>query len=492
MPERFSFEKIALSVSGKAEPASVKRDEDSPFRVLVLGDFSGRASRLVSEPLAGRRAIKIDVDNFEDVLARAKPLLAMQSADGTSCEISFRRLDDFHPDRLLERLPHFDSLRETRKALRSPATAREAAAQVASWAGGSAPPSPKAAPDTDEDTFARLLGATPGEVRHQSAGAQSNVQDFIRGLVAPHIVAGRDPNVDAMTAAVDAALASQMRAVLHDPAFQKLEASWRALDFLLRNLETDETLTVHMLDVSKAELAADLRGGEDLARSALFKILVEETVQTPGSVPWALIAGDYTFGPGDDDADLLARIGKIAAAAGAPFLAGAGRAFIEMAGNDGGHVSDAWEALRRTTQARWIGLAAPRFLLRVPYGESSEEIDTFNFEELAVPPSDEAFLWGNPSFACACMIGQAFRENAWDFAPDDVNELSGLPLHTFEDDGEKKMTPCAELWLTDKRAEKLLAHGIMPLLSIRGRDAARILRFQSIAHQPTPLAGRWN
>jgi len=295
-----------------------------------------------------------------------------------------------------------------------------------------------------------------------------------------------------IAAAVDEAISAQMRAFFHQPDFQALESAWRGLDFLVRNIETDELLSIHVLDVSKAELAGDLRDAGDLARSSFFKIIVEETVQSPGAPPWAIIVGDYCFDSAEDDVDLLARIGKVTAAAGAPFLAAAGAEFVRAARGGSNVGEDAWSALRSLPQAASIALAAPRFLLRLPYGKGGDPIDSFPFEEVADPLGCDDFLWGNPAFVCACLLGGSFRESEWSMNPGDATELGGLPAFTFELDGETKMTPCAERWLTDGQAEKLLGFGIMPLQSIRGRDAVRLLRFQSIADPPAALAGLWS
>ncbi len=486
MPDRISFGNIELSVSGKRTAAS-SPDADTPFRILVLGDFIGRANRDIVQPLTGRRCIKVDIDNLDAALSRLKPELRLGPDEHDSPGLSFIELDDFHPDRIFQRVPLLQKLRETREAVRNPATGQRAAAEVASWAAPG-----KSSEKKEEDTFARLLGGTSAELGPRVSGAAGGLHNLIRDIIAPHVVPSPDPNVARIAAAVDEAIGAQMRDFLHQPAFQALESAWRGLDFLVRNLETDELLSIHMLDISKAELAGDLRDAGDLARSGFFKILVEETVQSPGAAPWAVIIGDYPFDATEDDVDLLARIAKVAAAAGAPFLAAAGAEFVRAA-TDGSNIgNDAWTALRRLPQAASIGLAAPRFLLRLPYGKGGDPIDSFPFEELPDPLAHENFLWGNPAFVCACLLGGSFRESEWSMTPGDATELSGLPAFTFELDGEKKMTPCAERWLTDGQAEKLLGLGIMPLQSIRGRDAVRLLRFQSIAERPAALAGLWS
>ena len=477
MADRFRFDDIRLSVSGKADRARAKPVDDAPFRMLVLADFSGRESRRVVEPLAGRQAVPIDVDNVDQSLARLTPTLDLASAEGNALSISFQSIDDFHPDRIFSRLPIFERLSST----------------TSSRAGGEPESGTTAGPpgESTEETLARLLGRTAPAPAAKPPPASEGVEAFIKGIVAPHVVPAADPRAAIEQNAKDHACAVQMRAILHSPVFQALEAAWRGIDFLVRNLETDESLQVWMLDVSKAEIAADLRTGDNLADSAIFKLLVEESVQSRGADPWALLVGGFTFGSADDDADMLARIGRIAAAAGAPFIGGAAPEFVEAALSGGAITGGAWEALRKLPQAASIGLVAPRFLLRLPYGRTTEPIESFAFEEISDPADHERFLWGNPAIACACLLGQSFRENGWSFEPGDLAELNGLPVHTSRQAAESVATPCAERWLTDRHASDLLASGIMPLVSIRGRDAVRLIRFQSIAVPPQAIAGRW-
>ncbi len=481
MADRITFDDIRLTAGERPDSARVKPTTETPFRILVLGDFTGRESRGIVGPLAGRRASRVDIDNLDQLLARLGPKLELPVADGSALSISFAAMDEFHPDQIFARLPVFAQL------VNVTAPRPEIAADKSAEASKNVD-EPE---ESNEATIARLLGRTSPDPVPYSPTPAGGIEALIKQIVAPHVVPLPDPRAATDKAAGDQAFGAQMRAILHHPQFQALEAAWREVDFLVRNLETDESLEVFLLDVSKSELAADLRASDDLARSAIFRTLVEETVQSPGAHPWAVIAGHFAFGPADEDAEILARIGMIAAAAVAPFLAGAEAEFVERAVEGEGINSEAWASLRKLPQASSIGLAAPRFLLRLPYGQTTEPIESFAFEEISEPSAHETFLWANPAIACACLLGQSFRESEWDFEPGDLAELSGLPMHARREDGEATMTPCAERWLTDRHAENLLGFGIMPLLSIRGRDAARLVRFQSIADPPRSLAGLW-
>ncbi|MBZ5727290.1 MAG: type VI secretion system contractile sheath large subunit [Acidobacteriia bacterium] len=444
------------------EPRELARPEpETPFRILVAGNFSGGAGR-------NRMAIEIDRDNFDRVLARLAPELHLPF--GTApLPVSFRELDDFHPDRLFARLAPFQALRALRERLSDRATFPAAAAELLPPA---ATPDPKLAKLSGAELLSRMIGEEP----HPPAAPQRTDWDrMLRELVAPYVEAKADPRQPELIAQVDAAIGGIMCAVLHHGEYQALEAAWRGLYFLIRRLETGEDLKVYLLDLPQAELA----GAAGLA--ALHRVAVEEASGTPGGAPWAVMAGLYCFGPEDEPA--LTQIAAIARSAGAPFLAGLAPDVVGLA--------RVFEPLRRSRRARWIGLALPRFLLRLPYGAKTDAIETFAFEEMPAAPEHERYLWGYPAIACAYLLGEAFAQYGWSFRPGAMRDIEGLPAHIYQHDGASEMKPCAEVLLTEEAAEVLLERGFMPLVSIKGTDCARLVRFQSIAEPNAPLAGRW-
>ena len=219
MPERLQFE---LGTGPRAAPR--RREEDEPMRLVVLGDFRGSAAT-ERPPLATRPTLQIDVDNFDDVLHRLQPALSMLPG-----ELRFKRIDDFHPDQLYAHLDVFQALRNRRSS----------------------------APANAEDDLGRLLGRAPKPDAPPPAAPATGLDALIRNIVAPHIVKDTSAQTQAHLTAVDTAIADQMRALLHDPAFQGLEATWRGVHWLVSNLELGETLQLHLLDVSREELIADI------------------------------------------------------------------------------------------------------------------------------------------------------------------------------------------------------------------------------------------
>ena len=288
-------------------------------------------------------------------------------------------------------------------------------------------------------------------------------------------------------------LTSHLREILHEPGFQRLEATWRGLHWLVSTLGPDEELELYVLDASKEELASQVAGGAALADTPLGR-----RVRDAG--PWSLLLGDYTFTSAAADLALVAGLGGLGRAVGASFLCGAdGSLAGGRTSGSGTDVSDwipldaeaaaRWRAARRNADASFVGLLWPRLLLRLPYGAKTDPIETFPFEEVTTLLSHDAFLWGNGAFAGGGLIGLAFRENGPDMEPGDVRELGDLPLFTYAEAGEKKMLPCAECWINERALDAVIAQGIMPLVSARDRNAVRLPRTQSIADPPAPLSG---
>jgi type VI secretion system protein ImpC len=511
-------EKIDVSVTASMEHAQAVPEAGTPFRILLLGDFSGRSNRGVFEPDvigAGREPLRVDRDTLDEMPGRLGAELHLDAiGNKSSCgTLRFDTLDAFHPDTIFDRAEVFGAPREARERLKDPKTSEAAAALVRTWSESKAPPK---APGPEErapaqgegaaesvDLVKELIAAGQRRARqaaHFPAGDDWNL--FLQRIVQPHLVPPQDPEHAALIACVDRAAGALMRAILHHRDFQALEAAWRALDFLVRRMETDGDLQLFVFDVSKAEVAADLSSATDLAATGTSKLLVEQTVGTPGGAPWAVVAGNYTFDRTPEDVAFLSRMAKLARAAGAPFLAAASSRIVgcgslaetpDPADWRSGGVGGAtlWEALRELPEASYLGLALPRFLLRLPYGKGTDPLERFDFDEVPHGSGHEEYLWGNPGVACVCLLGQAFGEYGWTLRPGVFQEIDGLPLHIYKEDGESRAKPCAETLLTFRAAESILEKGLMPLLSIQGRDAVRLGRFQSIRNPLTPLAGRW-
>jgi len=490
---------------GRAAPRRAARG--GPMRLLLLGDFSGRGAQGTAPAAAvsASRLHRVDLDTLERVLARISPQVALPAAGGGTTALQFAALDDFHPDHLFERVPSFERLRALRAHLLDPSTFDQAAAQLQAYGlaaneTSEPAPAPKAAgAESDSATFERLLGGESAGRSAVTPSRPSAVDALIRRVIEPHIARGSAPHLPVYLAAVDAALSEQMRQLLHAPAFSRLEAAWRGVQWLVSRLELDENLQLHLLDVTRDELASDLVGAQrDPSRSELVRTL--RAADAGGD--WALLAGLLTVGPGSDDLELVAALGSVASLLGAPIIAAAAPALFgchsvadlpdplhwETAAAE---LSERWAALRCSAAARWIGLMTPRVLLRLPYGKATDPLERFSFEEQPATPAHETLLWGPGSLALALLLGQAYTAGGWDLVANPPQDIDDLAAYTFTRDGEPQLQPCAEALVGERAGEALLRLGLMPLLSDRRAARVRLMRMQSVADPLQSLSGRW-
>lgn len=475
-----------------------------------MGDFSGRENRGLKQihgALAKRQTINVDRDNFDDVINRLGVQLTSTIVDSDNQPVSvrFSELDDFEPDQLFASVELFDRLRLLREQLMNGSTFAAAAAEVRSWSKSDNHSPSTIDSDSEVQQQVSLDDILSSSQTQQGAPAQgtSRWDEMIRHLVAPLIVAGPDPNRDVLVQCVDAAISESMRKLLHHTDFQRLESAWRGLSMLIRRLDTDGDLQIHLLDISPKEIAQDLQL-DDVADSGLYRLIVEESVGTAGGQPWSAIIGCDTFSAAAGDVVTLQNLAKIAAAAEAPFIGGIAGDAVGCSNPGATPDSDGWQAPATTDLPQWrqllgdaeasaLQLLWPRFRIRLPYGSATRQIDAFEFEELlSTPPGDhEDYLWCSPAFAAALVLGQSFMANGWNMKPGEIDDVDDLPLcYHVNDDEETVALPCGELWLTDRVAARIRQAGITPLMSVKSRAAVRVGSFRGVNGEP--LMGRWN
>jgi hypothetical protein len=467
------------------------------FRLALLGDFSGRANAgkvEIGAALASRKPLRVEADTLDDVLARQKLNLALPIAeDGGTISIPIASLDDFHPDQLVENVEFFGQLRDLRRNLGSRASFDRAAKEVLSWGGEEPlPPPPRrargAAVATDRklSDFARLVGTAGIAEREEAA-----TDDLVRRLVGPFIVAARDTRQDALVARVDEALSAAMRRVLHHPDFQIAEALWRGVELLVRRIETGAKLEIVLYDVSAEELAADLAATDALDQTGLFGMLAEQPAMDANQGPLSALIGLYNFELAPPHADLLGRVAQIAAAANAPFIAAISPDPLKQPMHEQHPlIRDAWGALQALPSAAYLGLAAPRFLLRMPYGKRTDPIDSFGFEEFTRQEGLSGMLWGHPALIPGLLLAETFSRQGLKMKLGSVMSVDEMPYYVYVDpDGDQVALPCTERLWSERQAVQVSSYRVMPLLTIRGRPEVRLGGFTSLAGGP--VAGLW-
>jgi type VI secretion system protein ImpC len=323
------------------------------------------------------------------------------------------------------------------------------------------------------------------------------VKDFVQQVLDGSMTVSRDAEamITARIAQIDHLVSIQLNEVLHHPEFQKLEASWRGLKYLMDQSETSDKLKIRVLNVTKKELLRDLQRAPEFDQSALFKKVYEEEYGVFGGAPFSALLGNYEFGRGPEDIELLEKISNVAAAAHAPFLTGTSPDMLNMdsfstidAPRDMAKIFDSaefakWKSFRQSEDSRYVGLCLPHILMRLPYGKNGASIEGFNYEE-GVDGSDHSkYLWGNAAWSLGARLTAAFANYGWCAAIRGVEGgglVEGLPTHTFTTDSGDVALKCpTESPITDRREKELADQGFVPLVHCKGTDYAAFFSVQS-------------
>ncbi|HEX6084617.1 MAG TPA: type VI secretion system contractile sheath large subunit [Thermoanaerobaculia bacterium] len=324
----------------------------------------------------------------------------------------------------------------------------------------------------------------------QKPRAKDLVGEFVNQILDEGMTVSRDTMamIQAQIARIDEMLSKQLNEILHHPDFQKLEASWRGLHFLVMNTETSTRLKLRLLCASKAEIFKDLDQAIEFDQSQLFKKIYEEEYGTFGGNPFSLLVGDYEFGRHPQDMALLEKMSGVAAAAHAPFISAASPRLFDMdAFTELGNPRDLakimestelikWRSFQQSEDSRYVTLVLPHILLRLPYGPDTTPTEEFNFVEDTDGRDHKKYLWGNAAWALTQRITNAFALYGWCAAIRGVEGggmVQGLPTHTFKtDEGDIALKCPTEIAITDRREKELDSLGFVSLCHCKGTDYA--------------------
>lgn len=302
--------------------------------------------------------------------------------------------------------------------------------------------------------------------------------------------------------AIDSAMSKQLSEILHEEKFQKLEGSWRGLNYLVMNTETGSTLKVRMLNLSKRELYRDLDKAVEFDQSQTFKKIYENEFGIAGGEPFGCMLGDFEFTSHPEDVELLSNMSNVAAAGFCPFISAAGAGMFgfdnftelskprDLAGmfESGEYIK--WRSFRDSEDARFVTLVMPRTLARAPYGANTKPVESFNFEEFEVDESGvsrsvehDKYCWMNASYVMGTTMTRAFAENSWCTAirgAEGGGKVEGLPTHLFKsDDGDVDQKCPTEIGITDRRETELSGQGFLPLCHYKNTDYSVFFGSQS-------------
>ena len=349
--------------------------------------------------------------------------------------------------------------------------------------------------------FEKLLNQ---EFKPKSEEANSAVQNAVKTLVGQALentalVSDNSiKTIEGIIAELDKKISEQVNLIMHHEDFSKLEGAWRGLSYLVNNTQTNETLKIRVMNASKQEIAKSLKKFKGTAwdQSPLFKKLYEDEYGTAGGEPYGCLIGDYYFNHTAPDLEILKGMAQIAAASHMPFISAADPSIMNMdSWQELANPRDitkifstpeyaAWRSFRESDDSRYVALAMPRVLSRMPYGAKTNPVEEFNFEEDTGTGSSDKYNWMNAAYAMGVNINRSFSNYGWGANIRGVESggaVEGLPTHTFPtDDGGVAMKCPTEVAITDRREAELSANGFLPLIHWKNTDYAVFLGGQTV------------
>jgi len=300
--------------------------------------------------------------------------------------------------------------------------------------------------------------------------------------------------VDDMISEIDQKLSHQMDAVMHNKDLQKLESSWRALKFLIDRTDFRENNKIEILNVSKQDLLDDFEDAPEITKSGLYRTAYTAEYGQFGGQPYGMIVGNYEFGAGAQDINVLQNVASVSTMAHAPFFAAASP---DMFGLDDfstlpnlkdlksifeGPQYIKWQSFRESEDSRNVGLALPHFLLRLPYGPDTKPTKRFNYKENVSDGNDE-FLWGNAAFAFASRVTDSFAKYRWCaniIGPQGGGAVEDLPIYQYEAMGQLQTKIPTEILISERREFELAEEGFIALAMRKGSDNAAFFSANSV------------
>jgi len=493
-----------------------------PFIVGLFADLTGERDDAAVSPVPvdykERKIVDIDRDNFNEVLNQSQPRVKLSEVKDLitggeakiTTPITFSSLDDFEPVAVIKKIGVMKTVFDQRKLLRE-IQARTEVDDVVAVALEDVCVKLSAATakltDLPEDVasdLAKVL-AFAGERKDEFTAAFKarvlplyNAPETAEGVAAvppPAKGKGAAATFDLAVATIDELLSSQLSLVMHDGAFQSLEATWRGMFYLVSRAETGTRLKLRVFNATLKELREDMEKAVEFDQSRLFKMIYEAEYGTFGGAPYSLLVGGYEISPSNDDVSFLRKMAEVAAAAHAPFITAASPKMFgldsyaslakprDLAKIFEGADLVGWQEFRESEDSRYVTLVMPRVLMRLPYGDKSHPVDGLRFEEDVSSairlPDNRKFLWANAAYFLAERICNAFSLYSWTAAIRGVEGgglVEGLPLYTFstsdDGDGIKELFCPTEVAITDRREKELNDLGFIALCHSKGSGKA--------------------
>ncbi len=497
-----------VQITYDVEIGEAIESRELPFLMGILADLSGKPKTALPR-VKERKFVEIDRDNINDVMTSYTPRVAIFVKDTLSksggqlgVELNFKSMEDFDPRNVIKQVKPMAELYDTRVKLNDLLGKMDGNEELEELLNSIMKDSKiqgelKKSADGKGAVMDKAL--KQGKLMRdesQREFATDLMQEFLKQITKGKVTSSNSlAFINQKIQEIDGLITVQLNEIMHHPEFQKLEGSWRGLNYLVMKTETGRLLKLRVFNITKQELLNDLEKAVEFDQSHLFKKVYEDEYGTFGGTPYSCLVGDFEFGRHPRDMALLEKMSQVAAAAHAPFITSASPDLFDLDSfTQMGVPRDLtkifentelikWRSFRESEDSRYVALTLPRMLMRMPYGEKTHPVEGINFEEDIDGTDNSKFCWGNASYALAERINYAIALHSWPAAIRGVEGgglVEGLPAYTFKTtDGDIALKCPTEIAITDRREKELSDLGFISLCHGKGNDYAAFFGIQT-------------
>jgi type VI secretion system protein ImpC len=286
--------------------------------------------------------------------------------------------------------------------------------------------------------------------------------------------------VDLVIAAIDASVSDLVDRVLHHATFQRLEAAWRGLRYVVDQVAFHENTEIMIWSCSKESLAADFEEATEVSRSRLFFHAHTEQIGHFGGKPYAAILADMDFDATPRDVRLLRSVAAVAASTHAPLFHAVAPSLLKLASlRDLPRVQEVqalfqgpgsieWNTFRNDPDSRCVGALLGRPLHRTPYTANDTD-SSFGYTE-TIAADGSGLLWGHPVYVFATRLATSFaRYRTLSAIVGDGEDSCPAPATmVFESLGTRHTRPALDTSVTPRLERALREVGVTALVHRAG------------------------
>lgn len=481
-----------VQITYDVEIGDAFKQTELPFNIGIIANLHGET--IPTKDYKSRKFINIDQDNVMDVMKSINPsitipyklsLSTINETDITnSISINFTHIDNFSPDYLLDTIGPLHDLYTRLQLLRELAIKMQNNHNSYLQVG-------VALCNNNEDISSLL--------KKYNIVVSNDVIEMFEELILCKFTECDEDNIVYKTynyiMKIESILSKCLNDILHIPAFQELEATWRGIMYMIQKVSWSQTLCLKIFDCTKLELIKDLNSALEFDQSYIFQQVYEEQYGTYGGSPFGMIGVDFYVGNDSVSVGLLNKFSEVMAASHCIGIYGISPSLFDLNSftelykiRDIAKVFNSksftqLRGFRETDDSRYIGLLMSRYMSRLPYSSTDNPIEKIpSFKEIVMTDDinckndHNKYVWSNPIYLYATCVAESFFNYGWFgsiIGPENGGLITPLNISLYKNEDNETVIKCpTEIIITDRREKELSDHGIISICFCKDTNKA--------------------